>query len=200
MYGPEVDNNFNTNKWVYLYYSPPTVENVRFADGTLHTVTTPLNDPATPQNEQNAPNFAAALSAWDQYVGYFQLSRFKFVEATATTPAHLDLASEQQILRVDNNRGACCHVAGDIDFDSNNNLWMVTGDDTPAGGGNSGGFGPFNGSSRTRARRSPSPMRPAARSRSRSTARRRLRSPPSRSTTSRSSPPSRRSRTSTTSP
>ena len=35
MYGPEVDNNFNTNKWVYLYYSPPTVEDVKFADGTL---------------------------------------------------------------------------------------------------------------------------------------------------------------------
>ena len=42
------------------------------------------------------------------------------------------------------NRGACCHVAGDIDFDSDNNLWMVTGDDTPAGGGNSGGFSPHN--------------------------------------------------------
>ena len=42
------------------------------------------------------------------------------------------------------NRGACCHVAGDIDFDTRNNLWLVTGDDTPAGGGNSGGFGPFN--------------------------------------------------------
>ena len=143
-YGPEVDNNFNTNKWVYLYYSPATVEDVRFADGTLHTVTTPLNDPATPQNEQNAPNFAASLSAWDQYNGYFQLSRFKFVDATANEQAHLDLASEQQILRVPNNRGACCHVAGDIDFDSKNNLWMVTGDDTPAGGGNSGGFAPFN--------------------------------------------------------
>ena len=48
-------------------------------------------------------------------------------------------------MRVLDNRGACCHVAGDIDFDSKNNLWMVTGDDTPAGGGNSGGFGPFNG-------------------------------------------------------
>jgi PKD repeat protein/type 1 glutamine amidotransferase len=145
MYGPEVDNDFNTNKWVYLFYSPPTVEDVRFADGTLHTVTTPLNDPATPQNEQNAPNVAADLSAWDQYVGYFQLSRFKFVDTSGATPAHLDLASEQQILRVPNNRGACCHVAGDIDFDSHNNLWLVTGDDTPAGGGNSGGFGPFNG-------------------------------------------------------
>ena len=146
MYGPEVDNDFNTNKWVYLFYSPPTVEDVKFADGSIHTQTTPLNDPATPQNEQNAPNFAAALSAWDPYVGYFQLSRFKFVDTSGGTPAHLDLASEQQILRVPNNRGACCHVAGDIDFDSHNNLWLVTGDDTPAGGGNSGGFGPFNDS------------------------------------------------------
>ncbi|HXV34950.1 MAG TPA: ThuA domain-containing protein, partial [Gaiellaceae bacterium] len=136
MYGPEVDNNFNTNKWVYLYYSPPTVEDVKLADGSLVTQTTPAGA---------APNTAADLSAWDPWVGYFQLSRFKFVEATATEPAHLDLASEQQILRVPANRGACCHVAGDIDFDSQNNLWMVTGDDTPAGGGNSGGFGPFNG-------------------------------------------------------
>ncbi len=46
--------------------------------------------------------------------------------------------SEQKILRVSNNRGACCHVAGDIDFDKHNNLWLVTGDDTPAGGGNVG--------------------------------------------------------------
>ena len=144
MYGPEVDNDFNTNKWVYLFYSPPTVEDVTLADGSIVTQTTPLNDPATPQNEQNAPNIAADLSAWDPYVGYFQLSRFKFVEAGGGNPAHLDLASEQQILRVPNNRGACCHVAGDIDFDSHNNLWLVTGDDTPSGGGNSGGFSPFN--------------------------------------------------------
>ena len=109
---------------------------MKFADGTLHDVTTPTNA---------APNTAAALSAWDNYVGYFQLSRFKLVEATATAPAHIDFASEQQIMRQMVNRGACCHVAGDIDFDSKNNLWMVTGDDTPAGGGNSGGFGPFNG-------------------------------------------------------
>ena len=39
-------------------------------------------------------------------------------------------ASEQQILRVTNNRGACCHVAGDIDFDKHNNLWIPTGDDS----------------------------------------------------------------------
>ena len=47
-------------------------------------------------------------------------------------------------MQVANNRGACCHVAGDIDFDKHNNLWLVTGDDTPSGGGNSGGFAPFN--------------------------------------------------------
>ena len=82
MYGPEVDNNFNTNKWVYLYYSPPTVEDVKLP--TASHATTPLNDPATPTNEQNAPNFAPSLSAWDPYVGYFQLSRFKFVDATPT--------------------------------------------------------------------------------------------------------------------
>ena len=47
-------------------------------------------------------------------------------------------------MRVHVDRGACCHVGGDIDFDEDNNLWLVTGDDTPAGGGNSGGWGPFN--------------------------------------------------------
>ena len=47
-------------------------------------------------------------------------------------------------MKVEVNRGACCHVGGDIDFDKHNNLWLVTGDDTPAGGGNSGGWGPHN--------------------------------------------------------
>ena len=134
-YGPEVDNDFITNKWVYLFYSPPTVKDVKLSTGAIVTQTTPAGA---------APNTAASVTAWDPFVGYFQLSRFKFVEATASAPAHLDLASEQEILRVPNNRGACCHVAGDIDFDSHNNLWLVTGDDTPSGGGNSGGFSPFN--------------------------------------------------------
>jgi cytochrome c len=135
MYGPAIDNDFEQNRWVYLYYSPPTVEDVKLSTGEVVTQTTPAGA---------APNTAASYEAWDPYVGYFQLSRFRFVDATAGAPAHLDMASEQQILRVPNNRGACCHVAGDIDFDRHNNLWMVTGDDTPAGGGNSGGFGPFN--------------------------------------------------------
>ncbi|HEU0235287.1 MAG TPA: ThuA domain-containing protein [Candidatus Limnocylindrales bacterium] len=135
MYGPGIDNDFATNRWVYLYYSPPTVKDVKLSDGSIVTQTTPTG---------NAPNTGASYSVWDPWVGYFQLSRFKFVDATATTPAHLDVTSEEEILRVPQNRGACCHVAGDIDFDRHNNLWLVTGDDTPAGGGNSGGFGPFN--------------------------------------------------------
>ncbi len=133
LYGPAIDNDFASNKWVYLYYAPQTVVNVKQSDGTTKTITTPPN--------AAAPTVAPSLSAWDPYVGYFQLSRFKFVDGANPT---LDLASEQKIMRVNNNRGACCHVAGDIDFDKHNNLWLVTGDDTPSGGGNSGGFSPHN--------------------------------------------------------
>jgi PKD repeat protein/glucose/arabinose dehydrogenase len=135
LYGPAIDNDFAANKWVYLYYSPQTVTDVKLSDGSVVTQTTPNTTP---------PNSAPSLSAWDPYVGYFQLSRFKFVDADGSTPAHLDLASEQQILRVPVNRQECCHVAGDIDFDTHGNLWMVTGDDTPAGGINGGGFAPAN--------------------------------------------------------
>ena len=135
MYGPGVDNDFATNNWIYLFYSPPTVKDVKLSTGEIVTQTTPT---------ANAPNTGESPAVWDPWVGYFQLSRFKFVDATATTPAHLDLATEQEIMRVPVNRGACCHVAGDIDFDGAGNLWLVTGDDTPAGGGGSGGFGPFN--------------------------------------------------------
>ena len=135
MYGPEVDNDFERNRWVYLYYAPPTVT----IDGQEFT---------TPPNTA-APTLSPTTDTWTKcpnpdgvcWRGYFQLSRFKLVEQP--TP-HLDIASEQKILQVPVDRGACCHVAGDIDFDSDNNLWLVTGDDTPAGGGDSGGFGPFN--------------------------------------------------------
>src|SRR4051794_11240776 len=132
LYGPAVDPNFAQDKWVYLYYAPQTVQDVKLSDGTTVTQTTP---------NTAVPNSAPNVSAWDPYVGYFQLSRFKFVE-DATGP-HLDLSTEQQILRVNNNRQECCHVAGDIDFDKAGNLWMVTGDDTPAGGIRANGFGPF---------------------------------------------------------
>ena len=47
-------------------------------------------------------------------------------------------------MRVPVNRGACCHVGGDIDFDRPNNLWLVTGDDTPVGRRQLGRLLPFN--------------------------------------------------------
>jgi glucose/arabinose dehydrogenase/PKD repeat protein/type 1 glutamine amidotransferase len=116
LYGPSIDRQFATNRWVYLYYAPP------------------LDTPAG-----NAPVTSPDPNAWDPFQGYFQLSRFKLVESP--TP-HLDLATEQQILRVPVVRGTCCHVAGEIRFDSKGNLWLVTGDDTNAGG--SDGFTPIN--------------------------------------------------------
>jgi cytochrome c len=118
LYGGAVDAQFSTDHWVYLYYAPP------------------LDTPPT-----NAPTSSADPHAWDAYNGHNQLSRFKFVD---TPTPHLDLATEQKILQVNTNRGACCHVAGEIRFDSHGNLLMTTGDDTPAGGGNSGGFSPMN--------------------------------------------------------
>jgi cytochrome c len=134
MYGPAVDNDFAENHWVYLFYAPVEMTTDPGDEITYPTTTPP----------GSAPNTGADPSVWDPWIGYFQLSRFTFVDATATEAAHLDLDSEQKILKVPVNRGACCHVAGDIAFDSENNLWLVTGDDTPAGGGNSGGFSPHN--------------------------------------------------------
>jgi PKD repeat protein/type 1 glutamine amidotransferase len=135
LYGPAVDNNFATNHWVYLYYSPQTVVDVKLSDGSVVTQTTP---------NTASPNTAPSKTAWDPWVGYFQLSRFKFVDDAPGVPAHLDLSSEQQIMKVSNNRQECCHVAGDIDFDKHNNLWLATGDDTPAGGVGGNGYGVYN--------------------------------------------------------
>jgi type 1 glutamine amidotransferase/PKD repeat protein/glucose/arabinose dehydrogenase len=139
LYGPAVDPDFEENRWVYLYYAPVVMEGVSEITGK------PFGDPETGMTPTGAaPTSAADRSAWDVWQGYFQLSRFKLVEATEGQAAHLDMGSEQKILKVEVNRGACCHVAGDIDFDPQGNLYMVTGDDTPAGGGNSGGFSPHN--------------------------------------------------------
>jgi PKD repeat protein/type 1 glutamine amidotransferase len=99
--GVAVDPEFATNKWVYLFYAP--------------RLSTPLTDaPADGTAAQLAP-----------YKGHNLLSRFKLGD-----DGKLDLASEQKILEVPVDRGSCCHVGGDIDFDAQGNLYLVTGDDT----------------------------------------------------------------------
>src|SRR5918992_3843901 len=61
LYGPAIDRNFATNKWVYLFYSPQTVTDVKLSTGEIVTQTTPTtNTPAT-----------GPKTAWDPYVGYF---------------------------------------------------------------------------------------------------------------------------------
>ncbi len=91
LYGPAVDNDFATNKWVYLYYAPPTVR-IKKCDGTTADVTTPTG---------SAPTTSADPCVWtDNWAGYFQLCRFKFVDGP-TNPS-LDLATEQKILQVAN--------------------------------------------------------------------------------------------------
>jgi cytochrome c len=104
-----LDPNFVRNKWVYLYYSPP--------------LDTPVDDPVTPRNEGDAPPEGTEAD-WERYRGAIRLSRFKF------DGERLRMGSEQQIIDVPVDRGICCHVGGDIVFDSNGNLILSTGDDT----------------------------------------------------------------------
>jgi glucose/arabinose dehydrogenase len=111
-----IDPDFKRNKWVYLYYAP--------------RLATPTTD---------APVTSTDPAAWDAYKGYNQLSRVKLVEEPAP---HLDFATEQKIMRVDVDRGVCCHVGGEIKFDGDGRLYLVTGDDTNAGG--SDGYTPIN--------------------------------------------------------
>ncbi|MBU2667283.1 ThuA domain-containing protein [Actinoplanes bogorensis] len=121
-----IDPDFVRNKWVYIYYAP--------------RLNTPVDDPATPSvNEGDAPATSDDPTTWDKFKGYNQVSRVKLVE---TPTPHLDLSTEQKILRVDTDRGICCHVGGEIKFDGKGNLYLVTGDDTNASG--SDGFTPIN--------------------------------------------------------
>ena len=57
--------------------------------------------------------------------GHLNLSRF-----TLNADNTLNMASEKIVLKVANDRGQCCHVGGDIDFDAAGNLYLTTGDDT----------------------------------------------------------------------
>ncbi|WP_327350953.1 PQQ-dependent sugar dehydrogenase [Streptomyces sp. NBC_01304] len=99
--GVAADPGFATNRQVYLYYSPK------------------LNTPAG-----DAPASGSAAD-FEPFKGHLNLSRF-----TLKSDGTLDLGSEKVVLEVANDRGQCCHVGGDIDFDAAGNLYLTTGDDT----------------------------------------------------------------------
>ncbi|MFY1670320.1 PQQ-dependent sugar dehydrogenase [Plantactinospora sp. WMMB334] len=101
MQGVAADPNFASNRYIYLYYSPP------------------LNTPGG-----DAPTTGTAAD-WDRWKGHLRLSRF-----TMNADDTLNMGSERVVLQVPNDRGQCCHVGGDIDFDAAGNLYLSTGDDT----------------------------------------------------------------------
>ncbi|MBX2811328.1 MAG: PQQ-dependent sugar dehydrogenase, partial [Myxococcales bacterium] len=108
--GIAVDPDFEKNGWVYLYYSPQ--------------LGTPRDDAETPSfNEGDSPAFGS-VAEFALFRGHMQLSRFQL------RGDRLDLGSEQRILQVESDRGICCHVGGDIDFDAAGNLYLSTGDDS----------------------------------------------------------------------
>ncbi|GAB6903720.1 PQQ-dependent sugar dehydrogenase [Kineosporia succinea] len=122
-----LDPDFAENGWVYFYYAPKTMT-------APYPTTTPTG---------SAPNTLPAgadESYWNQWKGYNQLSRVKFSSASGK----IDLATEQVIIKVEQQRGQCCHVAGDVDFDGDGNLYLATGDNTPAGTPGADGFAPNN--------------------------------------------------------
>ena len=116
--GIAIDPNFEENHWVYLYYSPRL-------NTPTDVVGTGINEGDAPET-LNTPEDRArlALFAANAQTSYLLLSRFKFQSG------RLDISSEQEIIRVPADRGLCCHVGGQIDFDGDGNLFLSTGDDT----------------------------------------------------------------------
>jgi cytochrome c len=108
--GLALDPDFEHTHWVYLYYSP-----------RLNTVP---DDPATPGSDEGLAPEQGQAEDWAPFQGVLRLSRFRF-----DAPS-LDLGSEQVLLEVPVDRGLCCHLGGQIDFDGAGNLYLSTGDDT----------------------------------------------------------------------
>ena len=77
----------------------------------------PLSTPAG-----DAPATGTNWSAWQ---GVNRLSRF-----TLNADFTLNTGSKVDVLDVPADRGLCCHVGGDIDFDAAGNLYLSTGDDS----------------------------------------------------------------------
>ncbi|WP_320066699.1 PQQ-dependent sugar dehydrogenase [Micromonospora sp. RTGN7] len=75
---------------------------------------------ATPTGD--APATGTDFSVWQ---GVNRLSRF-----TLNADFTVNQASKVDVLDVPADRGMCCHVGGDIDFDAAGNLYLSTGDDS----------------------------------------------------------------------
>ncbi|MGA5301636.1 PQQ-dependent sugar dehydrogenase [Nucisporomicrobium flavum] len=67
----------------------------------------------------------ATGSNWSAWQGVNRLSRY-----TLNADFTLNTASKVDVLDVPADRGLCCHVGGDIDFDAAGNLYLSTGDDS----------------------------------------------------------------------
>ncbi len=87
---------------------------------------------STPSGD--APATGTNFSAWN---GVNRLSRF-----TLNADYTLNTASQVTVMEVPTNRGMCCHVGGDIDFDAAGNLYLSTGDDSNPF--DSGGYTPID--------------------------------------------------------
>jgi len=82
----------------------------------------------------DAPSTGTDFSAWN---GVNRLAR-----VTLNSDFTLNMSSQVTVLDVATNRGMCCHVGGDIDFDAAGNLYLSTGDDSNPF--DSGGFAPLD--------------------------------------------------------
>jgi glucose/arabinose dehydrogenase len=82
----------------------------------------------------DAPATGTDFSAWN---GVNRLARF-----TLNADFTLNMASQVTVLENATNRGMCCHVGGDIDFDAAGNLYLSTGDDSNPF--DSGGYTPID--------------------------------------------------------
>jgi len=108
--GIAVPPDFAQSRWVYVMYAP--------------RLDTPEDDPTTPGvNEGDAPSEGSAED-FEPYKSETYVSRFR-LEGDV-----MDRASEQTVLKIPADRGLCCHVGGDLNFDGAGNLLISTGDDT----------------------------------------------------------------------
>ena len=112
--GISLDPDFEENGFVYLVYAPRVMEGTS-PTGVEYPETTP---------QGSAPNSLPAgedESYWDRWLGYNQLSRFTWDAESST----LDLDSERAILKVDAQRGQCCHVGADMAWDAELSLIQI---------------------------------------------------------------------------